>query len=127
MHSEVYTMDYEFSFDDFGQPLAEFSMGHELFGQWLSDEIGSSTERCTALIHEIEQLEFNNLGEKTLFGQRLTLTLSPQDAMIVGEEYDDADQTFLQDNGLEQQELQAECGLQDFKIAVVDWKVFIGE
>ena len=118
-------MDYEFSFNDFDQPIAEFSMGHELFGQWLSDEVGDDAERCQTLINEIEQLEFNNHGEKVLVGKRLTLTLTPQDAFIVGEEYDDNDQTFLADNGLEELELQAECGLQDFKITVADWKTFI--
>lgn len=118
-------MEYDFTYDQKGQPQAEFSMDHELMGQWFTDELGQNIQQSQTLIDAIEELEFTNFGEKIIQGKNLTLTLTPHEVVIAGEEFDDHQDQQLADHGLDGMEDKAECGLQDFKSALLDWKDFI--
>ena len=42
-------MDYEFSFDDDGKPNAVLSMGHEVLGRWLTEELGQNSSKMVDL------------------------------------------------------------------------------
>ena len=117
-------MDYDFSFDQYGQPLAEFSMDHELVGQWFTDEIGQDIDKCNQLIHAIESIEVQAKEEQIFQGRNLVLTLTLDEAIFHGEASmtEDAELTEL---GLTELEEHAGCGLTDFKTAVLDWAAFI--
>ena len=105
-------MDYDFSFDQYGEPLAEFSMDHELVGQWFTDELGSNADKCHQLIDAIETIEAQIKKETVIYGRNLVLTSTT----------DDAELTEL---GLTELDEHAGCGLADFKTAVLDWADFI--
>ncbi len=117
-------MDYDFSFDQYGEPLAEFSMDHELVGQWFTDELGSNADKCHQLIDAIETIEAQIKKETVIYGRNLVLTLTEEEATLHGEASttDDAELTEL---GLTELDEHAGCGLADFKTAVLDWADFI--
>jgi len=118
-------MEYDYYFDSQGRPQAQFSMDHELFGQWLSDEVGNDQSICQSLIKQIEILESGNTGELTIQGKELTLTLTSYEVTICNDPYGFDDDDELSEHGLEAMENHAGSGLPDFKAVVLDWKTFI--
>ena len=127
-------MDYQFRHDIYGLPIAKFSMGHEAIGQWFSDELGKSKIKTNELINIVNQIECGDAGFKEIKGSQLLLTINLMSVEVEALENNFSDDDFpkdeySQDNDgnekLHDCELKAECGLQDFKLAVVDWLDFI--
>jgi len=117
-------MDYDFTYDDFGHPVAQFSMGHEAFGRWLSEELGGSDTKLSSLIERVEQLERDQFGEHTQVGLELVMRLNHEGVEIEAMDATNNDE-LPEDTHLYEDELSAECGLQDFKRVLLDWRQFI--
>ena len=115
-------MDYEFRYNSQNLPVAEFSMGHEAIGRWITDELGDSIAKIQELLSVIEQIENAQLAQKTIFGRELTLSLSQEDVEITAAY--DTDEELPEDTSLSEDELTASCGLPDFKQAVEEWLLF---
>ncbi|MBU2862809.1 YacL family protein [Reinekea forsetii] len=113
-------MDFEFRYNEQGLPVAEFSMGHEAIGRWLSDELGSNLAKINLLLEVIEQIEQAHLAEKTLFGTELTLYLSSDDVEVKSI-YGDDEEDLPEETHLSDSSSTANCGLPDFKQAVEEW------
>ncbi len=119
-------MDYEFTIDQRGKPIATFSTEQALVGLWFSDEIGDNLDKCQAILDSIEALEIKRFGEKVFTGQQHSLTLTPEEVIIIGEEAQlTDDQAAFYEEDFETEE--SASGLEDFKLALLDWKAYISD
>ena len=120
-------MDYDFTFDEYDKPIAEFSMGHEAIGSWFNDELGTNQQRIEELVDILEQLVNRRIQQRQVDGTEYQLRMNQEDvevrALSLGMEVDDEElpeNTNLYDN-----ESYAECGLEDFQQVLISWQEFI--
>jgi uncharacterized protein YacL (UPF0231 family) len=118
-------LDYQFHFDDRNRPIAEFSMGHEVFGTWFTDELRSDSYKINQLLKMIETLEQRTSFEEQMLGMEHQLTLTRDDVEItpLHESLDD----IPEDAEMSEEGSFAQCGLPDFKQALVSWQAFLAE
>jgi uncharacterized protein YacL (UPF0231 family) len=120
-------VDYDFTFDEYDKPIAEFSMGHEAIGSWFNDELGTNQQRIEELVDILEQLVSRRIQQRQVDGTEYQLRMNQEDvevrALSLGMEVDDEElpeNTNLYDN-----ESYAECGLEDFQQVLISWQEFI--
>ncbi len=120
------SVDYDFSFDEYDKPIAEFSMGHEAMGSWFSDELGANQQRIEELCDIIEQLISRRIQQRLIEGTEYQLRLSQEDAEVRALSLDlDIDEELPEDTHLYDEESFSECGLEDFQQALLSWQAFI--
>jgi uncharacterized protein YacL (UPF0231 family) len=121
-------MDHEFVRDIDGRCRARLSMGHEAFGFWLTDELGSDVERCDEILKAIVKL-LHGGDEYKFSGTTFCLYLEEEAATVSALELQF--ETEIEDNeqGLSyyDDELFAACGLDDFELLLRGWREFITE
>ena len=121
-------MDYEFSLDEYDRPIAEFSMGFEALGRWLSEELGNDQLLIEELLDIIQQLEQQRVNDRLLFGENFQLAINQHEVTVTALALDgEPAQELPEDTRLYDDELYASCGLPDFKQALLSWQVFVGE
>lgn len=119
-------MDYELEYDYMGYPLAKFSMGHEAFGRWFTEELSKDIILVDKILSGISQIENKTVVEKNYRGKvfELMLELEQVSVRALALDYDSGEE--LGDNlQLFDQELMSDCGLPDFKEALISWREFI--
>lgn len=118
-------MEYEFSQDMLGGPVARFSMGHEAFGFWLEDEIDRS-EASEPVLTAVERIQQGRAWEWGLAGREYGLQLAVDEAVVsanvLGLSADSLDDDAL---SLSEEGQLAACGLEDFLEMMVEWKRFL--
>lgn len=119
-------MDYDFSFDEYDKPVAEFSMGHEAIGTWFTDELGTNQQRIEELIEITDQLISRRIEQRLIEGTEYQLRLNQEDAQVRALSLDvDIDEELPENTNFYDEESFAECGLEDFQQAVQSWQEFI--
>jgi uncharacterized protein YacL (UPF0231 family) len=119
-------VDYHFSLNSYGKPVAKFSMDHESIGRWFTDELGSNMQRIASLIENVERLEKRILFEKEYLGMELRLALNHSDIEVSALALDfDFDGDLPEETELYDTESHSGCGLPDFKQALLAWQEFI--
>lgn len=119
-------MDYDFSFDEYDKPVAEFSMGHEAMGSWFSDELGANKQRIEELIEIIDQLINRRIEQRVIEGTEYQLRLNHEDAEVRSLSLDiDIDEELPENTNLYDDESFSECGLEDFQQVLKSWQEFI--
>jgi len=123
-------MDYHFDIDDYGRPVAVFSAGHEAIGRWFSEELHAAQDEIAVLLKHIENLEKRTIAHYQMQGREFQLNMDRNAAEILAlalssDIYGDLDKELPEGTNLYEQELQAECGLLDFKHALLCWQEFV--
>lgn len=119
-------MDYDFSFDEYDKPVAEFSMGHEAMGSWFSDELGANQQRIEEIIDVVDQLINHRIEQRLIEGAEYQLRLNQEQAEVRSSSLDlDIDEELPEDTNLYDEESFAECGLEDFQQVLTSWYEFI--
>ena len=119
-------MDYEYTVDEFGQLSAQFSIGYEAMGLWFNEELESNLTAISELLKQIHQLEERKKSHFHIEGKEFQLRLNWDGVEVLAlalgiEVYEELpESTHLYD-----QESFSECGLQDFKQAVLTWQEFV--
>lgn len=119
-------MDYDFTHDIYGAFRAEFSMGHEALGYWVSYELRSRQTVITELLSVIAELQQRQRVDYLMEGAEYNLRLNRDEAVVRAHALDSAfDEEAPQDN-LEfyDQESTASCGLDDFIEILKGWQDF---
>jgi uncharacterized protein YacL (UPF0231 family) len=117
-------MDYELTRDIYGRPQARLSMGHEAFGLWLSEEVGSDQRLISALMEKVEQLQHHSCLEHKQAGHEFILTMTLDGVEVRAALLDVyADEAA---DGLSHydQESESHCGLDDFIQLLEAWQEF---
>lgn len=121
-------MEYEFIRGLDGQARARLAMGQEVFGRWLSEELGGDLVRIEALLASIDALQRGEQEQISQIGRIFSLHM-------------EADEVELMDNalhltpeeGLEPElhyyddESMAGCGLEDLAGLLRAWRAFLLE
>ena len=121
-------MEFEFRKDFItGQATVQTEMDHEAFATWLEME-GQQTVWVESLISEVEALQSRKQLEYKLAGSEFSLLLTNAEAQVINhrlmeiETDDDLDDDLSFYNA----EIEACCGLEDFKNLIESWLEFIG-
>ena len=119
-------MDYEFENNYLGRPSAKFSMGHEAFGRWFTEDLSNDIKLVDKILSSISEIEKKTSVRKIFRGDAFELTVELEQASVRALSLDTDSEEELGDNlALFDQELMADCGLTDFKETLVSWREFI--
>lgn len=117
-------MEFDFKKDYFSdKKKVKLSMGHEAFGIWLEQE-GQTEEWVNSLLAIIEQLQQRKIAEYKLTGDEFTLFLNTEEAKIVNHSLYQSDSELDEDLSFYDQEIEAECGLEDLLNLITSWLAF---
>lgn len=122
-------MEFDFKKDYFSDKAAvKLSMGHEAFGTWLEEE-GQEKSWVEKLLLVSEQLQAREIIEYKLVGNEFCLYLSIEEAKIVNHSLHEVEVVSelesANDLNFYDQEIEAECGLEDFINLLESWLDFI--
>ena len=120
-------MEFDFKKDYFsGKSTVKMSMGHEAFGTWLEQE-GQSKLWVEHLLTVVKQLQLREINEYKLPGSEFALYLTIEEAKIINHSLHDPEMSLDEQSELNfyDQEIQAECGLEDFQNLMNSWLTFI--
>lgn len=127
-------MDYEFFTDEQGIPVAQFSMDHEAIGSWFTNEIGTDKKRLQELFALIEKHEQQHFKKSHMSGKDLQLEIDQEIVEItaINDFYDRDQNQDEEESSPDSTDLfdainRADCGLMDFKDALLSWQEFISE
>jgi len=119
-------VDYDFTFDEYDKPIAEFSMGHEAIGSWFNDELGANQQRIEELVDIIEQLLSHRIQQRQVDGTEYQLRMNQEDVEVVALSLGlEVDEELPENTNLYDDESYAECGLEDFQQVLISWQEFI--
>ena len=119
-------MDYEFEHNFLGRPSAKFSMGHEAFGRWFTEDLSNDVSLVDEILSSISLIENKTIVRKAFHGKVFELTVELEQASVRALSLDyDSEEELGDDLELFDQELMSDCGLTDFKEALVSWREFI--
>ena len=119
-------VDYDFTFDEYDKPIAEFSMGHEAMGTWFNDELGANQQRIEELVDIVDQLVNRRIEQRLIEGTEYRLRMNQQDVEVVALSLGlDVDEELPENTNVYEDESHSECGLEDFQDALVSWQEFI--
>lgn len=129
-------MDYQFKTDVTGEPMADFEMGHEALGHWLTDELKGERTNIFKVLQAVEDIQAKQSWEFELVGAQYDLSLTVSEASIRSHALsadslevkgalseDDSDEVELD---YYDAEAFSHCGLDDFKSVLLDWAEFTG-
>lgn len=117
-------MDFEFRRDIYGNYQAQFSMGHEVLGRWLIDELGSDAVTISSLLIMIERLESKKCWEHNLVGRELLLNMNQDGVEVRVALLDDLTGDASNELNHYDQESFSCCGLDDFRRLLEAWSEF---
>ena len=122
-------MDYDFTRDIYGGFCAEFSMGHEALGYWVTHELGNRPQVISQLLTAIEQLKARQRFDYLLEGSEYNLLLDREEAIVRAHALDSdfGDSELDEALDLYDQESSSRCGLDDFIEILLGWQQFISE
>lgn len=120
-------MEFDFKKDYFSEKaMVKLSMGHEAFATWLEQE-GQKKDWVNDLLVKIEALQKCELTEYKLVGSEFDLYLNREEARVVNHSLHGSESELEDDNDLHfyDQEIEADCGLEDFLHLISSWSAFI--
>ncbi len=119
-------MDYDFSFDEYDKPVAEFSMGHEAIGTWFNDELGKNEQRIEEIIEILDQLVNRRIQQRQIEGTEYKLRMNQENVEVIALSLGlELDEELPENTNVYEDESFAECGLEDFQEALISWQEFI--
>lgn len=119
-------MDYDFKKNYLGQHIAKFSMGHEAFGRWFSEELSNNLSLINSILDYLSKVESGALVSKTVTGTEFELEIEASQISVRALSLDCFfDDELPEDAELFDHELTSDCGLPDFKEALISWSEFI--
>jgi len=120
-------MEYEFQRNNLtGTLLADFSVGQEVLGFWFVEELGECSEKYEELCQIIDKLQNNQLKDWRMVGKALSIELDDEEVRVYANELESGEEFDLEDAlSLYDGESKAFCGLEDFHVALLSWRLFI--
>ncbi|CAM2847681.1 YacL family protein [Vibrio rarus] len=118
-------MEFEFK-RAFGVYSIQCSMGHEIVGRWLQEEIGRDTEKLQQVFELINNAQTSSTQLLTLPGVEISLAIEMGEVTVQENVLQQQqDQEFEPDMDFYNSESSAVCGLEDFSILIHQWQRFL--
>ena len=121
------TMEFDFRKDFItGLATVQTEMDHEALATWLEME-GQKTSWVEALIEKITAVQNRKLTEYKLAGSEFSLLITNDEAQVVNHRLleVETDEDLDDDLSFYNAEIEACCGLEDFKWLIESWLEFI--
>ncbi|SHO55309.1 YacL family protein [Vibrio quintilis] len=121
-------MDYEFKKNSLdGVYYCQCSMGHEIVGRWLQEEIGSEKAQITRVLQFIRHAKQHHAREHCFTGREISVTIC-EDEVVIQENTllcadDDATQ-YEEELSFYESESSGCCGIEDFERLILQWADF---
>ncbi|KJF81203.1 hypothetical protein UA31_13815 [Photobacterium angustum] len=104
---------------------AIFSMGHEVLGRWIIEEIGKDTEKLDLIMDQLSAMK-NSSQEWRLVGEELTLLLQDNEALVQANcLFSEEEEDFEEDFHFYDEESLSVCGFEDLEQVLEGWRTFI--
>ncbi|WP_394127866.1 YacL family protein [Vibrio hepatarius] len=120
-------MEFEFIRNTLmGEYYVKSSMGHEIVGRWLQEEIGKDWQKIEQVENLLEQVRQAPQLEHTLVGAEISLNAQGDEIIVQenvlghGQEMDAGSEFDFYDS-----ESTASCGIDDFEDLIEQWKTFL--
>ncbi|MBU2896357.1 YacL family protein [Vibrio hepatarius] len=120
-------MEFEFIRNTLmGKYYVKPSMGHEILGRWLEEEIGKDRQKIQQVDELLEAVKYSPLLEHKYAGCEISLIIQG-DEVTVQENVLSHGDVLLEDSELNyyNSESTASCGLQDFSSLFKQWQDFL--
>ena len=139
---KVLSMEYSFTHNDIGEPVAQLNMEAEAFGHWLNIEMsGADASALAKVVGAVEQLSTADIYQFECSGREFHLELSRHQARVSanalleetpndvhpeddkpldGWDVNDYDELAITSSGL-----VGSCGLEDFEQLITAWREFL--
>ncbi|MGF1709216.1 YacL family protein [Vibrio kagoshimensis] len=121
-------MEFEFTRNTLmGEYYVKCSMGHEIIGRWLQEEIGKDKQKLNQVMDAIERSRTNMSTETALLGKEISLSINEDEVTIQenvlghGEEMEESSEFDFYNC-----ESTANCGIDDFELLMTNWLDFLG-
>ena len=120
-------MEFEFIRNTLmGEYYVKSSMGHEIVGRWLQEEIGKDWHKIDRVDQILDKARREPQQEHILEGKEITLNVQGDEVVVQenvlahGAELDSDSEFDFYDS-----ESTASCGLEDFELMIEQWKEFL--
>lgn len=119
-------MEYQFTKSITGEYHIRCSMGHEVIGRWLQEELGADKFALKGLLGVIAEIKAGVRREYIQHGKEISLSLL-RDDVLVEENVLSMDQESDPEGEFDfyNSESSAICGLEDFEDLLLSWSDFI--
>ncbi|HCH3992724.1 TPA: YacL family protein [Vibrio parahaemolyticus] len=120
-------MEFEFIRNTLmGEYYVKCSMGHEIVGRWLQEEIGKDPAKIAQVEALIDKAFYLPSQEHTLTGTEISLMIQGDEVLVqenaLSHDYDvEMDSEF----DFYDAESTASCGIEDFVALIDQWKDFL--
>lgn len=120
-------MDYEFKKNTLdGRYFCSFSMGHEIIGRWLEEEVAQQRGKIEQVFSIIEKSKKFPQQEWKIAGKEISVYLCDGEVSVQENVLSHTiDEVYEEDVSLYDSESSASCGLNDFEALMVQWRDFI--
>ena len=121
-------MEFEFTRNTLmGEYYVKCSMGHEIVGRWLQEEIGKDKSKIDQVLALVEESRTNFSNELSMVGKEITLSINEDEVTVqenvLGHEYE-------MEEGSEFDFYNSESlsvfGIDDFELLMERWVDFLG-
>ena len=120
-------MEFEFVRNTLmGEYYVKSSMGHEIVGRWLQEEIGKDWDKIAQVESLTDQARMAPQQERRMLGTEISVSIHGDEVTIQenvlahGQELDLDSEFDFYDS-----ESTASCGLEDFELMLEQWKEFL--
>ena len=115
-------MEYQFSYDVLGQPVAKCELECEAFGDWLSHDIAKDHKQLSLLLEVIKKLQKQQLADYQYIGKIYHLQLDKDEVTLTlnNETLDLAQAQHVEWDP----EISNGCGLIDLQRLLIAWQAF---
>jgi len=118
-------MDYQFIKNEYDEPEAVFSNGHEALGYYLTSELANQASKLVEIQNAIEQIQSRKIQSFESIGKAYILRVEDDGVCISASalEYDFYEE-LPESTELYDSEQTCECGLLDFSLVLEEWQIF---
>lgn len=117
-------MEYQFSYDLIGNHVAKCELDCELFGDWLSQDIGKDKKQVIDLLDKIQRLHNYQIQEYRHVGKTFHLLLEHDEAELTLNNLDLDDTVNTEETDWQVDQVSG-CGLVDLEHLLEAWVDFI--
>jgi uncharacterized protein YacL (UPF0231 family) len=120
-------MDYQFSYDFLGQPVAKCELECELFGDWLSHDLADDAQHIAQLIDITEKLHTKRLNHYQYQGKEYHLEFDTEEVELMLNNNLITSPELIKDTDFQEHSsapAATGCGLSDFVHLLKAWQQF---
>ncbi|TCQ85713.1 MULTISPECIES: protein YacL [Rahnella] len=117
-------MDYDFLRDITGEVKVRFSMGHEVLGHWLNEEVKGDLNVLDTVEAALAELKGSE-RQTQMVGHEYTLLLADDEVMIRANQLDFDGDEIEEGMSYYDEESLAFCGVEDFLQVLAKYRSFV--